>query len=284
MAIQAPPHHSHVPDADIERALDYEAMRAGGEQAAWQWLAITECAGCWSRFNAARWQHSASSAELAELRDYLGTDFEQGRDGTGALADRWRALGPSTPDEVAAFYRQADDYLYDLALFHSSGERRDYVRDLAGIATRYDCTSALEFGCGTGSDGLSLMERGLDVTFMDYRGPLTRYLEWRLNRRGLAGRDILFVGEDSIPQADLVFALDVFEHLPEPETIAEVLAHKARKVLVYNILFRVDSDTICPMHLPGHDPVGTAHAIQHRLTSLGLKMQDDDPLFTVWTR
>jgi hypothetical protein len=284
MASQAPPHHRHVAPAAIDRALDYDAMRRGGVEAAWEWLAITECEQCWSLFNRSRWQRSGPSPEIDELSQYLGPKFEPGRDGTLALADLWRSLDPVTPDEIAAFYRGADDYLYDLALFHASGERRDYASDLAEIASHYGCLSALDYGCGIGSDGLSLIRGGLDVVFMDYRGPLTDYLAWRLERRALAARLIHFVGEGSVPEADLVFALDVFEHLPEPETMAEVLARRTRKVLVYNVLFRVDSDTICPMHLPDHDPVATAHAIEDRLRGLGLTCRADDPLLTVWTR
>ena len=283
MAIQAPAHHRHVSTAAIERALDHEAMQRGGVEAAWEWLAITECENCWSRFNELRWRRAAGSREIEELRTYLGSRFEVGRDGTKALADRWRALEPRTPEQIAAFYRGADDYLYDLALFHSSGERRDYPTELLEVATTYGCRSALEYGCGTGSDGLTLLEHGFDVMFMDYKGPLTRYLEWRLQRRAHAA-PVYFVGEDAIPTADLVYALDVFEHVPEPETMAEVLARKAGKVVVYNVLFRVDSDTICPMHLPHHDPVQTAHAIEDRLGALGLTQRKADPLFTVWTR
>ena len=283
MAVQAPAHHRHVSTAAIERALDHEAMQRGGVEAAWEWLAITECKSCWSEFNRRRWSHASDSPEIRELRDYLGANFEEGRDGTMALAERWRALAPATPEDIAAFYRQADDYLYDLALFHASGERRSYPADLAAQARAYGCRSVLDFGCGIGTDGLSLIAQGLDVAFMDYRGPLTRYLEWRLERRTL-GAPVLYVGDDAIPEADMIYALDVFEHLAEPETMAEVLARKARKVLVYNVLFRVDSDTICPMHLPNHDPVRTAHAIEDRLRALGLTLRSDDPLFTVWTR
>jgi hypothetical protein len=283
MAVQAPAHHRHVATRVIERALDHEAMTRGGVEAAWEWLAITECEACWSRFNKLRWQHAAASPEIAELRDYLGPAFQEGRDGTLALARLWRALQPASPGEIAQFYRRADDYLYDLALFHGSGERRDYTTDLHRLARSYNCQSALDYGCGSGSDGLSLLEHGIEVTFMDYEGPLTRYLEWRLERRHLARR-LRFVGEDAVPEADLVYSLDVFEHLPEPETMAEVLARKTRKLLVYNVLFRVDSDTICPMHLPDHDPVQTAHAIEDRLGALGLTLLSDDPLLTVWTR
>ena len=66
--------------------------------------------------------------------------------------------------------------------------------------------------------------------------------------------------------------------------MAEVLGTKAQKLLVYNILFRVDSDTICPMHLRQHDPVAMTHAIEDRLTSIGLTQVSDDPLLTVWSR
>ncbi|MEX2239036.1 MAG: hypothetical protein WEB00_16075 [Dehalococcoidia bacterium] len=265
-------------------AVSFPRMQAAGEAGSWAWLTVTECRSCWARFNALRWQRSLGHPEIEELREYLSDGFEDGRDGTLALAERWRALNPRTDQEIQGFYETAEDYLYDLALFHASGERMDYVRELINLATKHRCASALEYGCGIGSDGLELAAGGLDVQFMDYRNPSTAYLFWRLGERGLDEESLHFVGEEPIPEADLVFALDVFEHLPEPETMAEVLARKTGKVLVYNVLFRVDSDTICPMHLPGHDPVVTAEAITDRLSALGLKQIKDDPLLTVWTR
>lgn len=160
----------------------------------------------------------------------------------------------------------------------------EYPPELLKLAREHGATSAIEYGCGIGSDGLALNDAGLDLSFMDYRGPVMDYLRWRLCQRGLTEDLLTYVGEDEVPAADMIFALDVFEHVPEPETLAEVLAGRARKLLVYNVLFRVDSDTICPMHLAGHDPVTVVHDIEDRLSSLGLTQINNDPLLTVWRR
>lgn len=270
-------------DGDLALLVDFKQSRKAGEAVLWVRLAVAGCTACWARFNALRWERARGSPEVAELRAYMGGRFREGYDGTMALAGRWRELDPRTPEDVSSFYGSADDYVYDLTLFHASGERMDYPSALAGLAREHDCGSALDYGCGTGSDGLRLIESGLDATFMDFDNASTEYLRWRLRRRGLDEGRLVFVG-DEIPPADLVYALDIFEHLAEPETMAEVLAARTGRLLVYNVLFHVDSDTMCPMHLNDRDPAETIHAIDDRLSSVGMRRISDDPLLTAWAR
>jgi hypothetical protein len=74
----------------------------------------------------------------------------------------------------------------------------------------------LDYGCGIGSDGLALIEAGYEVEFADFDNPSTRYLRWRLERRGLQA-PVHDLDRDRLPGGyDVAYAFDVIEHVEDP--------------------------------------------------------------------
>lgn len=179
------------------------------------------------------WYHDV---ELAELREFLGDRFDE--DALAHHVERVAEEERAAPDE-ATFYRTSEAYLYDLTAFAVSGTKSPYLRDLRRLVA--PGSRVLDHGCGIGSDGLRLLDEGYEVDFADFDNPSTRYLRWRLDRRGHRAHVHDLDGE--VPGGyDLAFCFDVIEHVDDPVALLEELEARAAIVLV-NLLEPQAGDT-----------------------------------------
>lgn len=174
------------------------------------------------------------------------------------MAARWRAADTQTPDQLLAFYREADLYIWELMQWHASLGRRSYWQTLAQVVQRFPPDAGfrrvLDYGCGIGTDGLFLALSGYDVALMDVDGPAFRFAKHRFERRGVPG---LFVEvREALPILadfyDIIICFDVFEHLLDPLGAAERLVRALRPegVLVQTGTF--SDDGVHPCHLHQH--------------------------------
>jgi SAM-dependent methyltransferase len=197
--------------------------------------------------------------EEAELRAYLGPAFDRAR------LERWQeqleAEAAAIGDE-ARLYRESEAYLYNLTAFAMTGTKAPY------LATVLDAVPSgarvLDVGCGIGSDGLALLEAGLQVEFADFANPSTRYLRWRLERRGLRAA-VHDLDAGPLPSGfALAYAFDVLEHVADPFALLAAMEHSAQLVCV-NALETGPDETALHRALAVRDVV--AHAAARRLRS-----------------
>jgi SAM-dependent methyltransferase len=194
--------------------------------------------------------------ELAELRAYLGDDFD---------LDRLQRHRAGVEEDFARlgthrFYRESDAYFFDLSVFAMSRTKEPYLAALTRAVA--PPARVLDYGCGIGADGLLLLEAGYEVEFADFPSPSTEYLRWRLAHRGLEApvHDL-----DTAPPGsgfDLAFAFDVVEHAPDARALLGELESRARLVLV-NFLEEDDN----PLHERLDLPALLDHAAAHGLRS-----------------
>ena len=186
-----------------------------------------------------------AAREEAELREYLGDAFERERlhRYERQLDEEYAEVG-----DEARFYRSSEGYLYNLTAFAMTGTKLPYLRDLAAIVPAGG-GRLLDYGCGIGSDGLLLLEMGYSVEFADFDNPSTRYLRWRLRRRGLEAPIHDLDAGPPPPGFALAYAFDVIEHVPDAFELLGALESAASTVLV-NLLEPQDGETALHHQLP----------------------------------
>jgi len=149
--------------------------------------------------------------ERDDLRTYLDSAYDE-----NLLRDWHRVLEREAAEvgDEQRLYRTSEAYLYNLTAFAMSGTKAPYLRALVDQVPRG--AQLLDYGCGIGSDGLLLLEAGYRVAFADFDNPSTRYLKWRLERRGLDA-SVYDLDRDSVPGGfDAAYAFDVLEHVDDP--------------------------------------------------------------------
>jgi SAM-dependent methyltransferase len=195
--------------------------------------------------------------ELAELKEYLGDDYDHAR------LQRYEEAVDEELAQVGdepTLYRTSQMYLYNLTAFAMSRTKEPYLRDLTDVVP--PGSRVLDYGCGIGSDGLLLLEAGYQVGFADFANPSTDYLRWRLAKRGL---DAPIYDLDSAPPEpgwDAAYSFDVIEHVEDPFALLANL-ERLSSLVVVNFLEPLPDEPDVHHELPIPDLL--RHAADRRL-------------------
>jgi SAM-dependent methyltransferase len=186
-----------------------------------------------------------------EVRLYLGWDaprlIEALSKGTEMTADEWERRSPQTPDEVTNFYKETENYIFDLAWWHRSPQRKGLTMKTMEICRKNGAREVLDFGCGIGQDGILLAEDGFAVTLADLPGRTFEFVRWRVERIGLP---IDLTSTDELRgEYDVILCFDVLEHLWEPEETVEYLYSHLSGNGILLVTANFDHDEVHPMHL-----------------------------------
>lgn len=118
------------------------------------------------------------------------------------------------------FYRSSVGYLYELTHFHYSPYKDPFFQVLRSYAQTFGLRSVGDVGCGVGLDAQVLVTAGHEVTLYDFDGPSRDYATWRIERD--TGERCDMHGPERLGHRrhDLVYAVDVLEHVPDPAALA----------------------------------------------------------------
>ncbi len=224
------------------------------------------CRKCWNVWNRVRWNKAIGSEGVLELQKYLGDDYIEYFDSSWALANEWNSEERSKPEDVEKFYQNTHWYVYNSLIFQESGDRENLEKDLDVILNSYNVSSVLDYGAGIGSDSLFFLERGLKTYFADFDCPATKFLRFRINKRGY--KDAHFVDVKKavkIPEVELIWTIDTLEHMTDPEEILKYITPKT-KVFSYFI----DDDTLAGGRHPFHTEFDYEH-FNNKLKKRGFK-------------
>ncbi len=152
---------------------------------------------------------------------------------------RWLELKPETAADKTRFYREADYYIADLTGWILRDKAvASFIPLLRGYLGKCGIGTVLDYGCGIGTQGLSLVEAGADVTLMDIEGPVWDYAKWRAEKHGFLSKTRWLPIAPVMDSYDLILCIDVIGHVPDPFRLLRELSDKAR-YLFFNVDFRV---------------------------------------------
>jgi SAM-dependent methyltransferase len=157
-----------------------------------------------------------------------------------ALADEWRRRSPSTPEEIAAFYRDSERLGDDLEAWHATPERQAWTKSIVSVAQNNDVKSVLDVGAGGGHDLRALSGSGYQMVAVEPNEALRSSITRAAKFESIADVEGHF---------DLVLCIDVLEHVPDPESLLTQIIDRVRMGgLLIVATATEDQDT--PLHLP----------------------------------
>lgn len=207
------------------------------------------------------------------------------------LAVKWHRWRDKSSRGLLEYYRAADDFLYELALWHTTGEvRQRRIERTVQAAKRYGVRTVLDYGCGIGTDGICLADSGMQADLADLPTRALEFAAWRSKRYGLPVR-ILHIPEHDPDFAgavemlgrrygpwDMVVCFDVIEHLGDQwPAVLDALARHCRVMALYIPFQNIDAPDV--MH-PQHFPQGDEHTEHEVMGKAGFVHPDD----LIWVR
>jgi len=193
-----------------------------------------------------------------------------------SFRSEWQAL----PEALRAdhwYYLASRTYIFANAIHL----HEDAVHAAALLALAPPGTHVLDFGGGTGNLSLALAASGHDVTYAEISAVQRDFVRFRISRHRPRGRVEIADWWDELPADtfDVVYALDVLEHLPAlRSTLAERLLPAVRRggALVESSPFTRSLSN--PMH-----HVQSA-ALEEALGAAGFALEGVDGSARVWRR
>jgi 2-polyprenyl-3-methyl-5-hydroxy-6-metoxy-1,4-benzoquinol methylase len=190
-----------------------------------------------------------------ELAEYFGVSREEAmRDCRAALGDskrEWESAPRRTSRQIVDFYRRTRSYLFEHVWWHATDVEGNSANvEILNYAVRRGARAYLDFGSGVASNAILFARRGFEVALADVSETMLDFARWRMERRGLPA-EFINLNHQRLPRDrfDLVTAVDVCEHLTDPQAefgrIAESL--KIGGAFVFN--HRAGEDAERPMHI-----------------------------------
>ena len=175
-----------------------------------------------------RRRHNLTEAEME--RRMAEAPFE--------LAREWRQRGPSTPGEVAQFYRTVD-YTLELLRYHNlEGRREDDLDIVIEVRAKNRRARVLDYGCGIGVIGFMLKDMIPTLTVELYDLPCPA-LNFARDFNVYRPRPVEFVNTFDIRHRryDFIICNDVLEHLPDEELEETIRFLQDRLASPYSKIF-----------------------------------------------
>jgi len=161
-----------------------------------------------------------------ELAEYTGRDRQLVEARCLCASTELAWLFPSYKDRVLDYYRETDLYIFGLSRYQERLQGKDFHGWLAQFIRNYNIKSVLDFGGGIGEYTIVACKEGAETFYLEVEGSKTgEYARWRFQKHGV--RPVFLSENYKIDRDfDLIVAMDVLEHLPDPApVIADMAKH-----------------------------------------------------------
>jgi SAM-dependent methyltransferase len=149
-------------------------------------------------------------------------------------------------DNPIDFYKETDLYIFDLSNYQNTLQEIGFLDWYSKTLTENNIKSVLDFGGGIGETTIISAEKGIDTTYLDIiDSKTTEYAKWRFNRYNVNPKIIGHTEE--FGNYDLIVAMDVLEHLKNPQEMIEKFSNKCKYLICPD---RMDTyDVYYPQHI-----------------------------------
>jgi len=164
-----------------------------------------------------------------ELMDYFENKFDPAYT---HWDDRLWEKDAARYKEVGEYLRECKALIYKQLQTWASPWRApyfDFVQEMT------PSIKALDYHCGVGAVGLWLRRYGYQMDFAGLKSECTKFLRWRLERRGITAQ-VYDQDKDAIPRYPLVVCFEALHYYP-PEEQFELVRELARlgQVVIINL-------------------------------------------------
>ena len=236
---------------------------------------LDECTAIWTRALLLPRESDLVQSTLSEVGRWRGmSDLELVRRRCEAALhsnklDWEQRVRQVEAHEVERYYDSADYYIDELMWWHTLADDNSPLAYVAALefALLADCQTYLDFGSGVGSGALLFRSYGFDVALADISSLMLAFCRDRFGQRRLQA-SFLDLKNAALPKAvfDFVTAMDVFEHLVDPQGAVETLDHCLRPGGYIYGRFNGDEQGDRPQHI-----VRDFGPVFERFEELGLK-------------
>lgn len=116
----------------------------------------------------------------------------------------------------AEFYTRSRGYLYELTHFHFMPHKDAFFDMVVRFATEHGLGDIGDVGCGIGLDAQALIGSGIKVALYDLPSPSLDYAQWRLEADEGLTEVVRPLEALDDHHHELIYAVDVLEHIPDP--------------------------------------------------------------------
>lgn len=161
-------------------------------------------------------------------------------------------------------YRESDMYSFASTRYQMGLQAANFHEWFKSIIQKHEWKSGLDFGGGIGEETINAMEAGVkDMTFLEVSESRSlAYAVWRFEKYKVAPT---IKNEGYLPDRDFDFivAMDVFEHLENPQPVIEAIA-KHTKFLFCNPT-EIKYNWLYPQHISEYKLEPYFERIEHYL-------------------
>jgi mycofactocin glycosyltransferase len=255
---------------------EVEAGRLANEEfAAQERELVRSYAEIWTEAMLLPGEDDLKRSVCVELGNLVGSDDlteieRRCRSAVEDMRDQWNAeVKTGDANGALNYYDKTAHYSYELMWWHSLAHDQSPLAYVVALhlALQNGFKDSLDFGSGVGSGGLLFSKHGFNITLADISSTLLDFCRRRLQARGIPATFIdLKTTKLPTSQYDFISAMDVFEHIAEPEKAVEPIANALRPGGILFGRFNAVPDEDHPSHVT-YDFAPTFR----RLAELGLE-------------
>ena len=188
-----------------------------------------------------------------ELTEYTGRNrrLVEERCKTAAIELAW--IWEKYKDDPIAYYGETDLYIFDLSNYQAELQNKGFHWLLLDMLKKYQCKTILDFGGGIGHYTILAFQNGMKADFLEIEGSKTlEYAKWRFKKYGVNPEIFTEKTDLTGRKYDCLVAMDVFEHIDNPEPIIKKLS-TITKYLFTNLEDGLPYTPIYPQHISKYE-------------------------------